>query len=154
MYRKLPNMLTLLRLLLAAVFFVVLNQYRYRVPGSEVGEAAWILIAAMIIFILAALTDAADGYLARRWHVESTFGRIMDPFCDKVLIIGAFVYLSGPRFVDPAAVEAGSFFTMISGVYPWMVAVILRANCWSPPCAARSRPPAWPSAPTSGASSR
>ena len=119
-YRQVPNLLTLLRLVLAAVFFVVLNQYRY-----DGGRPAWILLVAMGVFILAALTDWLDGYYARKWQVESTFGRIMDPFCDKVLIIGAFMYLSGPRFVIPEAVEAGSFFTMISGVYPWMVAVIL-----------------------------
>ncbi len=84
-----------------------------------------LVVAVMPTSVLAALTDLLDGYLARRWKVESTFGRIMDPFCDKVLIIGAFIYLAGPRFVDPAAVEAQSYFTMASGVYPWMVAIIL-----------------------------
>lgn len=120
MYKQLPNQLTLLRLLLAAAFFVVLNQYRYQTQ-----QATWILPVAIGVFILAALTDLLDGFLARRWRVESTFGRIMDPFCDKVLIIGSFIYLAGPRFVNPTAVEHGSFFTMTTGVYPWMVAVIL-----------------------------
>jgi CDP-diacylglycerol--glycerol-3-phosphate 3-phosphatidyltransferase len=120
MYAQVPNQLTLLRLILAAVFFVVLNQYRYAAAGDP-----FVLPVAIAIFILAAITDSLDGYLARRWNVESTFGRIMDPLCDKVLVIGAFVYLAGPRFVDPQAVEAGSFFTMITGVYPWMVVLIL-----------------------------
>ena len=120
MYRTLPNQLTVLRLILAAVFFVVLNQYRYASHGSSAA-----LLTAIVVFLLAAVTDWLDGYLARRWKVESTFGRIMDPFCDKVLIIGAFVYMAGPRFVDPGAVASGSFFTMISGIYSWMVAVIL-----------------------------
>ncbi len=116
-YRHLPNALTLLRLVLAAVFFVILNIYRYpEGPG-------WALVVAFVLFILAAITDALDGNLARRWGVESTFGRIMDPFCDKVLILGAFIYLAGPRFVDPANVQ--SFQNMASGVYPWMVATIL-----------------------------
>jgi CDP-diacylglycerol---glycerol-3-phosphate 3-phosphatidyltransferase len=121
-YRQLPNQLTMLRLLLAAVFFVLLNCYRYGAQGP-----AWLLPVAIVVFILAAITDSLDGYLARRWHVESKFGRIMDPFCDKVLVIGAFVYLAGPRFVIPGAVEVGDidFFSMVSGVYPWMVAVIL-----------------------------
>ncbi len=91
-YRQVPNILTVLRLVLAAVFFIVLNQYRY-----DSGRSESLLLTAGVIFILAALTDAADGYLARRWHVESTFGRIMDPFCDKVLVIGAFIYLSAFR---------------------------------------------------------
>ena len=132
-HRQLPNVLTLLRLVLAAVFFVVLNQYRYDVGPAD--RHPWALLAAIAIFILAALTDTADGYLARRWEVESTFGRIMDPFCDKILIIGAFIYLAGPRFVDPAVYPSDpareTFFAailpgnMVTGVYPWMVVVIL-----------------------------
>ncbi len=119
MFRHFPNALTVLRLLLAFVFFIVLNFYRY--PGHN--DAA--LLVATALFILAAITDALDGHLARKWHVESTFGRIMDPFCDKVLIIGAFIFLAGPRFVIPLAVEEGRVLTMITGVYPWMVALML-----------------------------
>lgn len=119
MYRHLPNSLTILRLLLAAVFFVVLNQYRY--PNG----ASWTLWTAVVVFALAAFTDWLDGFLARKWDVETTFGRIMDPVCDKVLVIGAFLYLSAPRFVDPALVQADRFLTMVSGVYPWMVALML-----------------------------
>lgn len=119
MYRYLPNALTLIRLILAAGFFLVLNLYRYPV-GPD-----WALAGACLLFLAAAVTDALDGYLARRWHVESTFGRIMDPFCDKVLILGAFIYLAGPRFVIPHKAYEHAFFNMISGVYPWMVALML-----------------------------
>lgn len=119
MYRTLPNQITVLRLVLACVFFLVLNLYRY--PHECRAALPWTIA----IFLVAVFTDWLDGYLARRWKAESTFGRIMDPFCDKVLIIGAFVYLSGPRFVDPKAVANEEFFTMISGVYPWMATVIL-----------------------------
>lgn len=122
-YRQLPNQLTILRLILAGVFFLVLNQYRYMPDGQS--QHAWLLWLAIVIFVFAAVTDALDGMLARRWGVESRFGRIMDPFCDKVLVIGAFIYLAGPRFVDPSAVAAGSYHTMVSGVHPWMVAIIL-----------------------------
>jgi CDP-diacylglycerol--glycerol-3-phosphate 3-phosphatidyltransferase len=117
--QHIPNLLTIARLVLSAVFFLLLNQYRY-----PEGHAAYLWVG-MVIYIIAALTDIADGYLARRLKVESTFGRIMDPFADKVLNIGAFIYLAGSRFVDPVAIENDSFFTMISGVYPWMVVLIL-----------------------------
>lgn len=123
MYRQLPNALTVLRLILAAVFFILLNQYRYGTGDSVVG-GTWLLVATGL-FILAAITDYFDGYLARKWKVETSFGRIMDPFCDKVLVLGAFIYLSGPRFVIPQAVERGDFFTMITGIYPWMVVLML-----------------------------
>lgn len=122
MYKHLPNQLTLLRLVLSGVFFIILNQYRYVGAAKPQG---WILFSAIVVFVLAAVTDFMDGYLARRWNVESTFGRIMDPFCDKVMVIGALIYLAGPRFVMPEKVEAGAFFNMVSGVYPWMVVVIL-----------------------------
>ena len=117
--RSLPNSLTMLRLLLAAAFFGTLNAYRY--PDHNL---PWAYVA-VGLFILAAITDALDGYLARKWDVISTFGRIMDPFCDKVLVLGGFIYLAGPRFVVPQWVEAGDFWTQATGVYPWMVAVIL-----------------------------
>lgn len=124
MYRQIPNQLTILRLFLAAAFFLVLNFYRYKAGPDAV------LLAAGLLFVAAAFTDWLDGYLARRWHAESSFGRIMDPFCDKVLVLGAFIYLSGPRFVDPGHVEGPGFYNIIrgnmsSGVYPWMVAAIL-----------------------------
>ena len=123
MYERLPNVLTMMRLVLAAVFFLTLNQYRYLGPGGDPQSA--VLWASIVLFILAAITDYLDGYLARRWRVESRFGRIMDPFCDKVLVIGAFIYLAGPRFVIPHRAAEGAFFNMASGVYPWMVAVVL-----------------------------
>jgi CDP-diacylglycerol--glycerol-3-phosphate 3-phosphatidyltransferase len=85
---------------------------------------AWAYVA-VGIFIVAAITDALDGYLARRWEAISMFGRIMDPFCDKVLVLGAFVYLAGPRFVVQEWVDDGRFLTMATAVYPWMVVLIL-----------------------------
>lgn len=123
--RQLPNALTVLRLILAGAFFAALNFFRY--PDHNV---AW-GNAAIVIFAAAVATDALDGYLARRWHVESIFGRIMDPFCDKILILGAFMYLSGPRFVmaEVRSVEDGVVtditVRMATGVYPWMVVLIL-----------------------------
>lgn len=125
MYQHLPNILTTIRLVIAGVFFVVLSHYRF--GRGFVG----ILIAAIILFLIAALTDWLDGYLARKWKAETTFGRIMDPFCDKVLVLGAFIFLAGPRFVDPHVVaDEGIFWSMIpgntiSGIYPWMVALML-----------------------------
>lgn len=118
--RNLPNAITVLRVVLAAGFFAALNAYRF--PDVNV---AWANLA-NLLFILAAVTDALDGYLARKWNVESVFGRLMDPFCDKVLIIGAFMFLTGPRFVMEGETRAGeAVFKMATGVYPWMVVVIL-----------------------------
>jgi CDP-diacylglycerol--glycerol-3-phosphate 3-phosphatidyltransferase len=127
MYRHLPNLITSGRLLLAVIFLVVLNHYRYGFGPNSV------LVASFVLFIIAAVTDWLDGFLARRWEVETSFGRIMDPVCDKVLVLGAFIMLAGPRFVDPqraSATDDAIIWAMIpgntvSGVYPWMVAVML-----------------------------
>ena len=118
--KQLPNYVTMARFVLACVFFLILNQFRY-LPGDN-SENSICLWVAIVVFIIAAISDALDGYLARKWHVESTFGRIMDPFCDKFLIVGAFIYLAGPRFVDPSTQTPG---LMVTGIYPWMVAVML-----------------------------
>jgi CDP-diacylglycerol---glycerol-3-phosphate 3-phosphatidyltransferase len=114
MRQHIPNLLTMLRLVLAAIFFLMLEQYRIGEAGGAV-----VLTVATALFVVAAVTDALDGHLARRWQVESTFGRIVDPLADKVLVLGAFVYLAGPRFALPDGLG------QISGVTPWMVVVIL-----------------------------
>ena len=120
--QHIPNFLTMLRLVIAAAFFGVLQLYRY---GAQPASPGWVLPTAVVLFVLAALTDALDGHLARKWDVVSKFGRIMDPFCDKILILGAVIYLASPRFLDHAAVAGGELRTMISGVYPWMVVLVV-----------------------------
>jgi CDP-diacylglycerol--glycerol-3-phosphate 3-phosphatidyltransferase len=126
MQKHVPNALTVLRLMLAGVFFLLISGYRY--PDGPVA----VLWVAMSVFIVAAITDVLDGHLARKWRVETRFGRIMDPFCDKVLIIGALIFLCGPRFVDPGVTEAGRDFPFnmlpgnnVTGIYPWMVTLML-----------------------------
>ncbi len=117
--KNIPNQLTILRLIFAVAMFAVLSFYQYagyHKPNTD--PQTELLIAALVLFVVAAITDALDGYFARRWQVISLFGRIMDPVADKILVIGAFIFLAGPGFADP---DGG----MISGVYPWMAVVIL-----------------------------
>jgi CDP-diacylglycerol--glycerol-3-phosphate 3-phosphatidyltransferase len=84
------------------------------------------LIAAAALFVFAALTDAVDGHLARKWRVVSVFGRIMDPFADKVLVLGAFAYLSAPLFSYAFTPEDSDLVRyQASGVSAWMVVLIL-----------------------------
>ena len=118
MHKTIPNQLTIARLFLAGAFFVVLNQYRFTAPLPD--NHTTLLLTALILFIIAAITDALDGYLARRWDAVTHFGRIVDPVADKILVAGAFIYLAGPRFIDPANPTQ-----LVTGVYPWMVVVIL-----------------------------
>ena len=79
---QLPNALTILRLALIPVFVVF-------VTGSD-GGYSW---PAAIVFAAAAITDQVDGFLARRWRVESQFGKLADPLADRLMIDAAVILL-------------------------------------------------------------
>jgi len=79
---RLPNALTIARLVVIPVYAII-------ILGSIHGRS-W---AAAILFTAAAITDQFDGFLARRWHVESRFGKIADPLADRLLIDVAVVLL-------------------------------------------------------------
>ncbi len=122
--RALPNILTGLRLVIAVAFFVLLGVWTYPTTMLVVKPAHPVLpyLVAAALFGLAALTDAVDGPLARRWNVVSKFGRVMDPFADKILVLGAFVMLAGPNFSYDFE---GPKSLQVSGILPWMVVVVL-----------------------------
>jgi CDP-diacylglycerol--glycerol-3-phosphate 3-phosphatidyltransferase len=80
--RQIPNALTLIRFAAIPLFVWLLLDER--------GGPSW---PAGIVFGLAAITDQLDGYLARRWHVESQFGKIADPLADRLMIDTAVVML-------------------------------------------------------------
>ena len=79
---RVPNALTILRLLLIPVFAVLL------IPAD--GGYSW---PAAIVFGVAGITDQVDGWLARRWHVESAFGKVADPLADRLMIDAAVIIL-------------------------------------------------------------
>jgi CDP-diacylglycerol--glycerol-3-phosphate 3-phosphatidyltransferase len=80
--RQLPNALTILRFVAIPVFVVVLL--------AERSGPSWL---AGIVFAAAAITDQVDGWLARRWRVESEFGKVADPLADRLMIDVAVVML-------------------------------------------------------------
>src|SRR4029450_8504487 len=79
---QLPNTLTVARLAIIPVFVALVIQ-----AG---GEPSW---AAGILFGVAGITDQVDGWLARRWRVESQFGRFVDPLADRIIIDAAVILL-------------------------------------------------------------
>jgi CDP-diacylglycerol---glycerol-3-phosphate 3-phosphatidyltransferase len=89
---RIPNALTLGRLVLVPIFAVAL--------AVAHGGYSW---AAGTIFLIAGITDQVDGFLARRWHVESRFGAIADPLADRVMIDVAIVILTVDRRLPWAA---------------------------------------------------
>jgi CDP-diacylglycerol--glycerol-3-phosphate 3-phosphatidyltransferase len=80
--RHLPNVLTIARIVLIPVFI-------WLIAISDGGKS-W---PAAIVFGVAGVTDQLDGFLARRWHVESAFGKIADPLADRLMIDSAVIML-------------------------------------------------------------
>lgn len=75
-----PNLITLSRLVLAVVVFWLIDRGRN-----------WTL--SCLVFVIAAATDALDGHIARKFGLITKLGRVLDPFVDKVIIGGTFVFL-------------------------------------------------------------
>jgi CDP-diacylglycerol--glycerol-3-phosphate 3-phosphatidyltransferase len=80
---QLPNALTVARLVLIPVFVVLMVRAGH--------ASSW---PAGVVFGIAALTDQVDGFLARRWHVESRFGQLADPLADRLMIDAAVILLA------------------------------------------------------------
>lgn len=106
---NLPNLITLSRLVITAGVFVCLE-----CVADPVHPEPTLVWTAFVLFLVAAFTDFVDGWLARRWQMVTAFGRVADPFADKVLISGSLVTL-----LQFPAVTAGSTLTT------WYVVVVI-----------------------------
>lgn len=97
--KNLPNILSIIRILLAPVFLILFLQETFLWAATS-----------LFIFIFAALTDFFDGYFARRYKATSPFGTFLDPLADKILTFTGFFCL---LFIDPVQ-------------FPfWMILIIL-----------------------------
>jgi len=94
-----PNVITMSRFGLSILVFILLPL-----------QLVWATWLALAVFIVAVSTDWMDGYWARKYNQVTKFGRILDPFVDKIIICGTFIFLAG----EPA-----------SGIVPWMAVVVV-----------------------------
>jgi CDP-diacylglycerol---glycerol-3-phosphate 3-phosphatidyltransferase len=85
-----PNRITGIRFLGAVVLFVLLSLEGVSGPLPERGLAS----LAFWLFVIVAATDVLDGWLARRGNQVTAFGRVADPFVDKILVLGAMIFLA------------------------------------------------------------
>jgi len=98
---NLPNQLTGMRLALSVVLF---------------GLMAWgYYLTSFVLFVIAAATDWLDGYYARKYGQVTTLGRILDPFADKVIVCGTFIFLIAVPIMAQVP----------WGLRAWMVVVIV-----------------------------
>jgi CDP-diacylglycerol--glycerol-3-phosphate 3-phosphatidyltransferase len=99
-----PNQLTIARLVLSVIFFVAMTFNWY--------------LTALGLFLVAVATDWVDGYWARKYGQITQLGRILDPFADKVIVCGAFIFLAA---VPPPRGE----WLSASGIAAWMAVVVV-----------------------------
>ena len=99
-----PNVLTMIRMALIPVFWVLMLGYRLNY---------W----ALAVFVVAALTDMLDGFLARKYHQITDFGMLMDPLADKLMTLSvmATLLIRGMISWEPLALLAGKEFIMLLG---------------------------------------
>lgn len=99
-----PNQLTIARLVLSIVCFVFLALNWY--------------LTGLVLFVIAAGTDWVDGYWARKYGQITKLGRVMDPFADKIIICGTFIFLAAVPHVGNSSLPA-------SGIAPWMAVLVV-----------------------------
>lgn len=106
---NLPNKLTVFRMILIPVFMLVLalplDWGTLQVAGAQLPVTH---LVAAIIFIVASLTDLADGKIARKYKLVTNFGKFADPLADKLLVMTALI-----------------FFVQFGWVPAWMVAIVV-----------------------------
>lgn len=129
MKMNLPNKLTLLRVALVPVFMIFAGLSHYGQPDFN---GTWSLLAG-IVFAAASFTDFLDGYLARKNHLVTDFGKFADPLADKMLTTAAFLYMMADGVCHPVVLAVILFREFaVAGVR--MIAAgenkVIAANLW------------------------
>ena len=141
-----PNKLTIARIIMIPFFVAFLM---YDITGNA---DKWIALA---IFVIASLTDTLDGYLARKYHLVTNFGKFMDPLADKLLVCSALIcftatgqlaawitiiiiarefIISGFRLIasDNGVVIAASYWGKFKTTFQMLMVIVLILNIQMP----------------------
>lgn len=102
----LANKITIIRILLVPILLICLFYYK--------AEYEFLRFAALGLFCICSLTDAIDGYIARRFYQKTKLGRILDPLADKLLILTAYMSLSTLENIPLA-----------SKIPPWLTIIVI-----------------------------
>ena len=116
---NLPNKLTMARIIMVPIFMAIMLSGHY--------------IWALIVFSLASVTDFLDGYIARKYNLVSSFGKIMDPLADKLLVFSAlvcFIQLGVVSVWAPIIIIAREFFVTSMRVVAVSKGKVIAASWW------------------------
>ena len=94
-----PNVLTMLRMALIPVYWVLMSQGK--------------MIPALCVYVAASLTDLADGYIARKYNQITDFGKLMDPLADKLMVLSVMLSMIIPMGGHPAILPWLPFFIVV-----------------------------------------
>lgn len=120
---SIPNLISIFRILLIPLFIYAFVQ------GSGEGRILW----PIIIFIISGLFDLLDGYIARRYHMETKLGAVLDPLADKLMLLTAllcFAYYHYIPYWIVIIVGAKELLMIGGGVLAYRQDIITRANAW------------------------
>ncbi|MBR7121554.1 MAG: CDP-diacylglycerol--glycerol-3-phosphate 3-phosphatidyltransferase [Lentisphaeria bacterium] len=130
--KNLPNILTVSRIFAVLIFVIIASVAHIEVISDE----SWIFglrVCAVILALLAGLTDLLDGYLARRYHWVSDFGALMDPLADKIFVTGTMLMAVEYRII-PAWIAIAVLFRefMVTGLRTLAAKkqVVISADRW------------------------
>jgi cardiolipin synthase len=122
----LPNLITLLRLAALPFFLVSIADGRFTI--------------ALVIFVVAGISDGVDGYLARNFGMKSALGAYLDPIADKLLLISSYLFLAIPSY--PARVKVPVWLAVMVLSRDFLLLLVALLLILS--TAKRKFPPSWP----------
>lgn len=122
--KHIPNALTVGRLVLTTMLLGMILWTPF-MPLQQLQKPSLYLLTVFIFFVVTALTDIADGWIARRYNVTSKFGRIADPLADKFLVVGAFLCLA---IVGKPTFDIIGLSSLTSHIIRWGIVVIIVAR--------------------------
>lgn len=120
---SIPNMISLFRIFLIPLFIY------FFVTGTGDNR----VVIPIIIFIISGISDVLDGYIARKYNMQTKLGAVLDPLADKLMLITALACFAYYNYIPDwivVIVAAKELFMIGGGVMAWNKGIVNRANIW------------------------
>ncbi|PKK39842.1 CDP-diacylglycerol--glycerol-3-phosphate 3-phosphatidyltransferase [Clostridiaceae bacterium JG1575] len=120
---NIPNLISLFRILLIPVFI-----YTF-----VTGSGSTRIVGPIIIFVISGASDVLDGYIARKYHLQTPLGAVLDPLADKLMLLTALICFAVYEYIPlwiVALVAAKELLMITGGILAWRRGIVTRANLW------------------------